>query len=93
MVQSGTAGNIFQRKIDKLIHGLPIVFGIVNAILIASFDHLGRDHDETVDKILQSCRKAYLELNKENHATSFLPAISPLGKSFHGTATVQISEN
>ena len=35
-----------------MYHRLPNVFGIANDISIAGFDDLGRDHDETVDKVL-----------------------------------------
>ena len=34
-------------------HGLPSVFGIADDILTARFDKLGRDHDETIDKVLK----------------------------------------
>ena len=56
---------MFKRKIGKLFHGLPNVFGIADDILIADFDVLGRDHDETVDKVPEMCRKANLNLNKD----------------------------
>ena len=50
---------------DKLLNGQPNVFGIADDILIAGFDNVGRDHDETVDKVLEICRKADLKLNKD----------------------------
>ena len=40
------AGNMFQKKIDKLLSNIPKVFGIADYILIAGFDAHGRDHDE-----------------------------------------------
>ena len=52
------SGDMFQRKIDTLFHGLPNAFGFAYNILIAGFDDLGRDHDETVDKVLEICRKS-----------------------------------
>ena len=60
------AGNMFQRKIDELFNDLPSVFGITDDILITGFDELGRDHDETEDKVLKICRDANLKLSKDN---------------------------
>ena len=57
---------MFQKKIDKLFNGLPNVFGIVDDIFIVGLDELGRDHNETVDKVLQTCREVNLKFNKEN---------------------------
>ena len=59
-------GDKFQRKIDKIFHGLTNVFGIANDILIAGFDDLGRDHDEVVDKVIEIFRNASLKFNKVN---------------------------
>ena len=42
--------------------GLSNVFGIAEDILIAGLDKLGRDCDETVDIILQICKKASFKL-------------------------------
>ena len=44
------------RKIDELFEGLPNVCGIVDDILIAGFDDLGRDYDATLEKVLRICR-------------------------------------
>ena len=54
---------MLQRKIDKLLHELPSVFGIPDDILIAGFDNFGRDHDKIVDKVLEIFRKTNLKLN------------------------------
>ena len=51
---------MFQRKIDKQFHELPNIFAIADDILITGFDELGRDHDETVNKVLKICREANL---------------------------------
>ena len=48
---------MFQRKKDELFQGLPNVFGIVDNILIAEFDDMGRDHDATLYKVLRICRQ------------------------------------
>ena len=52
------ACDMLQRKIGELFQGLPNVIGIVDDILIAGSDQLGRNHNETVNKVLQICRKA-----------------------------------
>ena len=43
---------MFQKKIDGLFSGMPIVFEIANHILIAGFDKQSKNHDETLDKVL-----------------------------------------
>ena len=54
-------GNMFQRKMNKLFHGLSNVFDIADDILITGFDDLGRDHNE----MLEMSRKSNLKLNKD----------------------------
>ena len=56
---------MFQRKRDELFKDIPHVFGIIDDILIVGFDTDYRDHDVSVEKELQRCRKANLKLNKE----------------------------
>ena len=56
------AGDMFQRKIDKLFNRIPNVFSIADDILIAGFDELGRGHDATLDKVLRICRQANMKL-------------------------------
>ena len=50
------AGNMFQRKTDKIFNDMPNVFGITNDTLVAGYEADGRDHDETVQRVLQRCR-------------------------------------
>ena len=45
---------------------MPNVFGIVD-ILVAAYDTDGRDHDDTVQRVLQRCREVNLKLTKEKH--------------------------
>ena len=59
------AGDKFQRKIDKLFNDIPNVFGIADDILIAGFHADGRDHDASLEQVLQRCRQANLKQNKE----------------------------
>ena len=40
---------------------MPNVFRIGDDILIAGFDEQGKDHEETLDKVLWICRQANLE--------------------------------
>ena len=42
------AGNMFQRKIDKIFKELRNVFGIADDILVVGYDNDGKDHDETL---------------------------------------------
>ena len=46
-------GNMFQRKIDKIFKDLPNVCGIADEILVAMYRADGKDHDETVQRVLQ----------------------------------------
>ena len=41
------------------------MFGIVDDILIAEFNDMGRDHDATLDKVLRICNQANVKLNKD----------------------------
>ena len=43
---------------------MPNVFDIADDILIAALDEQGKDHDETLEKVLQVYRQANLNLNK-----------------------------
>ena len=59
------AGDMFQRKIDKIFKDLLNVFDITDDILAVGYDVDGKDHDDTVERVLQICRLAYLKLNKD----------------------------
>ena len=59
------AGDLFQGKIEELFKGLPTMFDIVDDILNARFDYIGRDHKTTLDKVLRICRQANLKPNKD----------------------------
>ena len=47
------SGDIFQRKIDKIIRELPNVFDIADDILIVDFNNNKADHDRTANRVLQ----------------------------------------
>ena len=47
------AGNIIHRKIYKIFKDLPNVFGIVDDILVVGYEADGKDHDETLQKVLK----------------------------------------
>ena len=64
------AGDMFQKKIDELFHGVSNLFGIVDDILIAGFDKPSRDHDATLGKVFRIYRQAKLNLNGHKWCTS-----------------------
>ena len=57
-------GEMFQRKIDEIFKDIPSVFGIVDDILVAGYEADGRDHDKTVQRVLQRCRQVNLKVKK-----------------------------
>ena len=59
------AGNMFQRKIDKIFKDLPNVFGITDDIWVVGYGRDGKDHDDTLQRVLQRCRQVNLKLNKD----------------------------
>ena len=62
--RSSTSSNMFQRKIDEIFKDFPNVFGTADDILVVGYEADGKDHDETVQKMLQRCRQVNLKLNK-----------------------------
>ena len=58
------AGDMFQKKIDDLLSGMPNLFGIVDDSSVAGLDEHGKDHDETLQKVLWVCRQTNLKFNK-----------------------------
>ena len=44
---------------------MPIVFSNADDILVVGYEDDGRDHDEMVQKVLKTCRKVNLKLNKD----------------------------
>ena len=63
-LKAAIAGDMFQKKMDKLLSDMSNIFGISDDILIASFDKQSRDHEETLDKVLWVCKQANVKLNK-----------------------------
>ena len=62
---AASAGDMFQRKIDGIFNDMPNVFSITDDNLVVGYEDDGRDHDETVQTVLQRCRKVNLKLNKD----------------------------
>ena len=62
---SAEKDNMFQRKIDAIFKEMPNVFEIVDDILVAGYEDDGRDHDKTVQRVLQRCRQVNSKLNKD----------------------------
>ena len=56
---------MFQRKIDEIFRDMPNVFGIADYILAAGYEADGRDHDETVQRVLHRYRQVKLKSNKD----------------------------
>ena len=50
------AGGMFLKITNNLFSGMPNVFIITDDILIADVDQQGKDHDETLDKLVQISR-------------------------------------
>ena len=71
-----SAGDIFQRKIDEIFNDMPNVFGIADDIVVVWYEDDDRDHNETVQNVLQKCRKVNLKLNKDK--VSFQVYIYPI---------------
>ena len=47
---------MFQRKIDDIFKDLPNGFGIAGDILVVGYETDDKDHNETVDRVLQRYR-------------------------------------
>ena len=56
---------MFQRKTDEICKELPNVFGTANDILVVGYGADGKDHYETVWRVLQKCTLVNLKLNKD----------------------------
>ena len=70
------AGDMFQRKIDEIFKDLPNVFSIADNILVAGYKTDCKDHDETVQRVLQRCRQVNLKIKQRK--VSFQVYISPI---------------
>ena len=63
--EAALAGNMFQKKKDKLFDDIPNVFDIADDILITGCDAASSNHDENLEQVLQRSRQANQRLNKE----------------------------
>ena len=54
------AGDMVQRKINEIFKDIPNVFSIAVDISVAGNEADGKDHDETVWRLLQRCRQVNL---------------------------------
>ena len=57
------AGDAFQQQLDQALSGLKGVTGIADDILI--WGHTEKDHDETLNQLLQRCKDIGIHLNRE----------------------------
>ena len=44
---------------------MPNILSITDDILVVGYEDGGRDHDDTVQKVLQRCQKVNIKLNKD----------------------------
>ena len=56
---------MFQQKIGEIFNDLPYVFGIADDILVVAYDSDSKDHDDTLQNVIQICRQVNLKLNKD----------------------------
>ena len=77
-----------KEKQMKYFINVPNVFVIADDILVVGFDIYGKDHDDTLQKILQICRQVNLILNKGKYlfrcssVSFFTEVISSQGMRF-----------
>ena len=69
------------KNVSKVFKELPNVFGIVDYMLIAGYYDSGLDHDRTLCRILQICRKEQPE-HKKNKCYFRCTSVPSLRKSF-----------
>ena len=62
--RAAQAGGMFQ-KIDEIFSSMPNEFSIADDNFIAGFYEQGKDHSDTLEKVLWICRQANLKLNKD----------------------------
>ena len=58
-------GDMFQWKINKIFTNLSNVFSIADDILVVGYDSDGKDHDEMLQQVIQTCRYVNVKLNKD----------------------------
>ena len=56
---------MFQRKIEEIFKDLTNVFGIADDNLVVGYDRDGKDHSDTLQRVLQRCRQVNLILQKD----------------------------
>ena len=61
------ASIMFQCKLDKIFSDMPNMFGILDDILVISYNEDEVDHDAAVRKVLQQCEEVNFKLNKEKY--------------------------
>ena len=59
------AVDMFQKKIDEIFKDLANVFSIADDLLVVGYEADGKDHDDTVHRVLKRCRQVNLKLNKD----------------------------
>ena len=75
------AGDVFQKKIDNIFKELSNVLSIADNNLVEGCDENSADHERTVCRSLQICRKENPNSTKKNTTLS-APVYLSLGKLF-----------
>ena len=58
---------MFQHKIDEIFRELHKVISTAEDILMVGYDVDGKDHDRTLEQVMQICSNENLKLNKYNY--------------------------
>ena len=75
----------FSTKIDVIFKNLLNVFGIADDILVVGYDIDGKDHNKTMQQVLQVCKQVNLKLNKAKcHFRCTLVPLFGVATSRHG---------
>ena len=79
--------HVSKKKIDEILKDLPNVFGTADDILVVGYDAYGRDHDNTLQRLLLICRKNKSEIKQTSFQVEvdFLwnRTVDSLKTSFH----------
>ena len=83
--------DMLQKKTDEIFNHMPN--GTVDDILIAGFYEQGKDHNETLDKVLWVCRQEILKCNKDKCVFSDVPAFPSLADISQGVSKTGSKES
>ena len=64
-IWSNSYRRYFSIKIDEIFKDLPNVFGIADDILVVCYHSDGKEHDNTLQKVLKIYRQVNLKLSRD----------------------------